>query len=289
MQLGEWPRARPLIESALERARRLGIADHRAAVHRLARDRSSATRAMCGRRSSSCSQSADAAARHGFDWWHASMLGFAAELAHELGEEAEADRHARDGLALAHRIGDRNGTSSELAELPAGRRARTRRARGTALGARSSARRRARRCPIRDRGSRRSRADRPGGRRGLRPRLCGGGVGSRSTSAVEEALRDGVSCRPAPSRSCSRTSRARRGCCTSSAPRLRGGARGAPARPARGVRAARRRRGGHAGRRVLRRLRARVGRARGGAQTARRRSTAGRSASGWGCTPASRS
>ena len=69
--------------------------------------------------------------------------------------------------------------------------------------------------------------------------------------------------RPARSRSCSPTSRARRAAGRARRRGLRGGARGAPADRARGVRAAGRSRGGHAGRCVLRRLPDRAGRARG--------------------------
>ena len=62
-------------------------------------------------------ESADIARRVGFDWWHAGMLGHAAELAHELGERARAAEYARESLAVAHRIGDRLGTVLGVAEM----------------------------------------------------------------------------------------------------------------------------------------------------------------------------
>jgi predicted ATPase len=116
MQLDDWPRARPLLERALERARRLGIAVVEGQV--LGSLASLEQRDGNPRKALELAvQSVDAARRIGFDWWHASMLGYAAELAHELGQRAQAEQYAREALALAYRIGDRLGTILGVAEL----------------------------------------------------------------------------------------------------------------------------------------------------------------------------
>ena len=88
----------------------------------------------------------------------------------------------------------------------------------------------------------------------------------------------------ARSRSCSPTSRGRRGCCTSSAPRLRGGAGRAPPgrseRRSRGTAASRWTRRATRSSSRSRRRRARWPRR----PTARTRSRQGRSGCGWACT-----
>ena len=95
---------------------------------------------------------------------------------------------------------------------------------------------------------------------------------------------------PAPSPSSSPTSRARRGCCTSSAQRRYAEALAEHRRVVREACARRgRRRGRHAGRRVLLRLPYRAGRTRGGVRDHRRRSRQARSGCGSGCTRGRRS
>jgi predicted ATPase len=62
-------------------------------------------------------QSAEIVAPLGFTWWHMNMLGAIAECALDLGRVAEAADSARESLALATEIGDRQGTVYGLALL----------------------------------------------------------------------------------------------------------------------------------------------------------------------------
>jgi hypothetical protein len=54
-------------------------------------------------------QSAELAGAVGVEWWQGGMLGELAALSLSKGRVEDADRHAREALALADRIGDRPG------------------------------------------------------------------------------------------------------------------------------------------------------------------------------------
>ena len=62
-------------------------------------------------------RSAEIVAPLGFTWWQANMLGAIAECALDLGRIAEAADSARESLALATAMGDRQGTVYGLALL----------------------------------------------------------------------------------------------------------------------------------------------------------------------------
>ena len=116
MQLGEWPRARPLLELALSRARQHGIgiveASTLGSLAHLERHEGNVEQALA-----LALESRDRARAAGFTWWEAGMLETASELSralHRLGDEA---RYRRGALALAHRLSDRLSVILSLAEL----------------------------------------------------------------------------------------------------------------------------------------------------------------------------
>ena len=111
---------------------------------------------------------------------------------------------------------------------------------------------------------------------------------SRTPRAAHSAA-DARASRPERSRSCSATSRARRGCFASSGDAMARHPRPPPGAAARRLRGARRRRGRHGGRLVLRRLPDGARRRRPPRPTSSARSPPSRGRTGWRCASASAS
>jgi tetratricopeptide (TPR) repeat protein len=116
LQLGDSEKARELLEESRRLFRKVGVARGEAEaigglgyVAQTSGDLETATELL--------SRSAQMAGETGFVWWQVGMLLALVESLVELGRVEEAEASAREGLALARRIGDRQSIVFGLALL----------------------------------------------------------------------------------------------------------------------------------------------------------------------------